>query len=217
MKVKEIVEKYGLDELEFDRFMLIKDVPCKKTFSGTIIPDEDVENQVRAFHDFQASFRKDYTAKRQEEKEAIRQHNQRLGLLFSLEGVRGRTLMVCKTKCIIKTEVTVGSVVTGNATDGEKVIFYKDCSGIQFKKSGLAIGYLQFETSSMQMNNQNSNFFSENTFTFEENAHGITNAMMEEVFYFMMDLIEQVKYEGMAAQVPAIPALVASFLASGDL
>lgn len=35
MKVKEIAEKYSIDEMDFDRFLLVKNLPCKKTFSGT--------------------------------------------------------------------------------------------------------------------------------------------------------------------------------------
>ena len=133
-----------------------------------------------------------------------------LGVLFQLKGVRGRTLTVCRNKCIIKTDVTVGSVMTGNATDGEKVIFLKNCSGLQFKESGLAIGYLQFETPSMQMNNQGSNFFSENTFTYEANTNGLTNEIMREVFYFVMELTENCAAGNNI--IPEIPATLAEYL-----
>lgn len=113
-------------------------------------------------------------------KEQILEEKRSRGLLYDLEGVRGRHIEIYERKCVITTTATVGSVVTGNATDGEKTIFYPDVVGIQFKKSGVTIGYLQFETSSAQMNNQASNVFSENTFTFEEGKNGITNDMMEE-------------------------------------
>ena len=135
-----------------------------------------------------------------------------LGSLFTIKGNRGRTLTVCKNKCIIKTDVTVGSVVTGNATDGEKIIFFKHCAGLQFKESGLTIGYLQFETPSMQMNNQSSNFFSENTFTFEE-KNGITNALVREVFYYTMELIENC-VSSTACDIPEYPPLLTKYLNS---
>lgn len=141
-------------------------------------------------------------------------HKKALNVLFTLKGNRGRTLTICKNKCIIKTDVTVGSVVTGNATDGEKIIFFKHCAGLQFKESGLAIGYLQFETPSMQMNNQNSNFFSENTFTFEE-KNGITNALMREVFYYTMELIEGCS-SNTDFQVPEYPPLLGNYLSSAQ-
>jgi hypothetical protein len=115
-------------------------------------------------------------------------------LLYHLEGVRGRAMWVFDRKCVIATRAGVGSFFTGNVSDGEKTIFYKDVVGIQFKKSGGLIGYLQFETASNQMNNQNSNMFSENTFTFEEGVNGITNDYVASVYRLVCDLIEAVKY-----------------------
>ena len=115
-------------------------------------------------------------------------------LLYNLEGVRGRSILIFDRKCVISTKVSVGSFITGNATDGEKTIFYKDVAGLQFKKSGGLIGYLQFETGSVQMNNQNCNMFSENTFTFENGKNGITNEMMENIYHQICDMIEEIKY-----------------------
>ena len=83
-----------------------------------------------------------------------------------LHGARGRSLYIYEDFLVIDVGVTVGSVVTGNATDGIKVIFYKDIIGIQFKLPGVLIGYLQFETPTMMMNNGKDNFFNENTYTF---------------------------------------------------
>lgn len=113
----------------------------------------------------------------------------------SVIGARGRSIDIFDNKAVIKTDITIGSVITGNATDGEKTVFYIDCVGVQFKRSGtaLAIGYLQLETSSMQMNNQNSNFFSENTFTYEEKPSS-SNALMQEVYQYIVRRIEGYKY-----------------------
>jgi len=108
-------------------------------------------------------------------------------------GARGRTLSVYDTKCVINTSVTAGSILSGNATDGEKTIFYLDCVGVQYKDAGKTLGYLQLETPSMQMNNQTSNFFSENTFSFE-NVPGSSNPTMQEVYAVITDLVEQHKY-----------------------
>ena len=87
---------------------------------------------------------------------------------FYVSGSRGRTIRVLKDRCIIKTSVTAGSVLTGNITDGEKTIFYYDCIGVQLKTAGALLGYLQIETASGLMNNNSSNFFNENTFTYED-------------------------------------------------
>lgn len=82
--------------------------------------------------------------------------------------------------------MTVGSVITSNATDGEKTIYLKNCTGIQYKRPGLTLGYIQFETNSGIMNNEKSNFFNENTFTFEEN-----NTLMDEVYEFIIAQMDE--------------------------
>lgn len=124
-------------------------------------------------------------------------------LLYQLEGVRGRSISIYDRKCVISTKAGVGSFITGNVSDGEKTIFYTDVVGVQFKKSGGLIGYLQFETGSVQMNNQNSNMFSENTFTFEHNKNGITNEQMEAIYHQVCNVIENIKY-GNTAQEPMV-------------
>ena len=144
----------------------------------------------------------------------LNRRNKVLDILFTLPGARGRTLHVSKNKCIIETRVTAGSVLTGNATDGEKVVFYKDCSGLQFKQSGMLLGYLQFETPSMQMNNQSSNFFSENTFTFETAGNGLSNELMREVFYYVLELIDLQKHNPGVETVPEFPPLLVDYLAN---
>ena len=87
------------------------------------------------------------------------------GVIYDITGSRGRRLIVFEDKVIIKTSVTPGSILTGNFSDGEKTIYYADCIGIQFKESGMQLGYLQLETASALMNNRASNFFNENSFT----------------------------------------------------
>lgn len=117
--------------------------------------------------------------------------------ICELEGVRGRNLKLYDTKIVITTKKTVGSLLTGNFTDGEKTIFLCDVVGIQFKKSGSMIGYLQFETPSMQMNNKSDNMFSENTFTYEEGKNGITNDLMDALYHFVVDRVEELKYKSL--------------------
>ena len=127
-------------------------------------------------------------------------------LLYELEGVRGRSMKVYDRKCVISTKATVGSFITGNVTDGEKTIFYADVVGVQFKRSGSLIGYLQFETGSVQMNNQNSNMFSENTFNFEHGKNGVTNEQMEAIYNQICDILETLKYGSVSTGTAAIPA-----------
>ena len=111
--------------------------------------------------------------------------------IFELKGARGRTLKLYDNKVVIVTKLTAGSVLTGNATDGEKTIFLSDVIGVQFKKCGLLLGYLQFETPSMQMNNQKDNMFSENTFTFEKD---VPNVLVEKIYSYVVDRLEEIKF-----------------------
>lgn len=120
-------------------------------------------------------------------------------LIFKIPGARGREIAVFDNKCVITTNITLGSVLTNNALDGEKTIFYIDVVGVQFKLSGMTLGYLQLETPSMQMNNQSSNMFSENTFTFEGTKE--INELMLQVRDYIIARIEGYKY-GTIHQVP---------------
>lgn len=113
------------------------------------------------------------------------------GPIYSINGVRGRHIDIYENKCVIKTKVTIGSLITNNATDGEKTIYYKDCVGIQFKPSKFTIGYLQFETAAGMMNNKNSNFWAENSFTFDPSV--VSNEKMEEVANYVKRRVDEIK------------------------
>ena len=123
------------------------------------------------------------------------------GAVYSIEGVRGRHIVVYEDKCVLSTKATFGSFVTGNISDGEKTIYYVDCIGVQFKKSGLQIGYLQLETASAIMNNRNNNFFNENSFTFDTTK--ISNEEMEEVANYVKQRVEEAKTRKNAPVVTA--------------
>lgn len=99
-------------------------------------------------------------------------------LIYDLKGCRGRHIKVYDDKVVLSVKAGVGSFLTGNVIDGQKTIYYSDCIGIQFKKSGIIIGYLQIETATGIMNQITSNLDNENTFTWD--AHKL-NKKMEEV------------------------------------
>ena len=112
-------------------------------------------------------------------------------IVYSIEGVRGRHIDIYQDKAVLSTKVTLGSIITQNASDGEKTIYYSDCIGIQFKPSKVKIGYLQLETASSSGNNRSSNFFNENSFTFDTTV--ISNEKMEEVVNFVKKRIDEIK------------------------
>lgn len=111
--------------------------------------------------------------------------------VYDLQGVRGRHLTVFQDKVVLSVKATIGSFLTGNITDGEKTIYFVDCIGIQYKASGFAIGYLQFETAGGIMNNKASNFFNENTFTWDTTVQ--TNDKMNEVANYCKKCVDECK------------------------
>lgn len=202
MIISDICEQNGLEEQDFKEFLFRYGYPVitNEYTNDAVLEDAYVRSAVR-----------DYCAEAEEKlreqmlreaalRERRRKHYQ--GFLFRIRGARGRVLEVYNNKCIIQTKVTLGSVITGNASDGEKTIFYPDCTAIQFKLSRALIGYLQLETPSMQMNNTKSNFFSENTFTFEGTDK---NELMSEVYYFVSDLVGAAKYGHLDPNQVSIP------------
>ncbi len=112
--------------------------------------------------------------------------------IFSLKGARGRHMSVFEDRVIIKTKVSAGSLLSGNASDGEKTIYYSDCIGVQFKDVGAQLGYIQLETASSAMNNKASNFFNENSFTFDKSREG--NITMRQVADYIQEKIKESKH-----------------------
>ena len=151
-------------------------------------------------------------AREETEKAATEAKKKEMGLIYDLKGCRGRSLRVYENKCIFKVSITVGSILTQNATDGEKTIYYSDVIGIQFKPSGLAIGYLQLETASSSGNNKTSNFFNENSFTYE--PQNITNEEMEKVVAYIRERVEACKE---AKNNPVIAAPVAAVSVADEI
>ena len=134
-----------------------------------------------------------------------RREKQNVGIVYDLKGVRGRTMKVYEDRALIKTTASVGTLLVGNASDGEKTIYYVDCIGVQFKESGLQIGYIQLETASALMNNKQNNFFNENSFTFDLSV--TTNEKMREVADYIRERVSASKNR--TAQPAAAPVSAA--------
>ena len=127
--------------------------------------------------------------------------------LYSFGGARGRHIEVFENKCVIKTNVTLGSLITGNVTDGEKTIYYQDCIGIQFKEVGWLLGYLQIETSTSMMDKKHDNFFCENTFTFgkklimSDGKKEVANEKMREITNYIKSRLDEIKTKGYSPSI----------------
>ena len=135
-----------------------------------------------------------------------------IGGVFHIDGCRGRSLRVYENKCVFTTDATIGSILAGNATDGQKTIYYSDVIGIQYKPADITIGYLQLETASSSGNNMVSNFFNENSFTYE--TRNITNEEMEKVVAYIRERVEACKE---AKNNPVIAAPVAAVSVADEI
>lgn len=125
-------------------------------------------------------------------------------LIYDLNGCRGRMIKVYDDKVVLSVKAGLGSFITGNISDGEKTIYYADCIGVQFKKSGFQIGYLQFETAGGIMNNRANNFFNENTFTWDTTQQ--SNEKMEEVANYAKERVDYYKNARNAPVATSSPA-----------
>lgn len=126
------------------------------------------------------------------------------GAIYDLNGVRGRHMTVFEDRVILKVKATIGSFITGNISDGEKTIYFSDCIGVQFKESGFQIGYLQFETAGRIMNNSASNFFNENTFTWDTTVQ--SNEFMRQVADYTKERVSFYKQQKSAPVVQTVSA-----------
>ncbi len=129
---------------------------------------------------------------------------------YDVKGARGRYLKVYEDKCIIGTKAGVGSFITGNGSDGEKTIYYNDVLGVQYKRPGMQLGYLQLETASGTMNNKKSDFFNENSFTFDNKLA----TQMEEIARFVKKKVDEVKS---AKNAPSSTTVVQQTSAADEL
>lgn len=113
------------------------------------------------------------------------------GIKYSLDGARGRHMDVYEDRVCITTDVTIGSLIAGNVTDGSKEIYFSDVIGVQAKAPSITLGYIQFETASIMMNNGGDNFFNENTFTYNESD--LPNGLADEVVKFVKEKVAELK------------------------
>lgn len=112
------------------------------------------------------------------------------GVVYSLNGVSGKHLDVYENKVVLSIKKGFWSSVSN---EGQKTIYYTDCTSVQFKKcGGVTTGYLQFETASVaaKRGNPASNQMNENSFVFNSSKY---NAQMQEVYEYISQKVEECK------------------------
>jgi hypothetical protein len=113
------------------------------------------------------------------------------GIIYALDGARGRHMDVYNDRVCIITKGTIGALIAGNITDGEKEIYYSDVIGVQIKAPSTTLGYIQLETASAMMNNSQDNFSNENTFTYDEGQ--VSPVLIDEVVSFIRSKVSECK------------------------
>ena len=159
----------------------------KTTFSGTVMIDGDFGKMGAYIKDTckeEPENQQDESSK--ECQYVLNDPNAR----YNIKGARGRNMRVYPDRVVITVTGTLGSLLTGNITDGEKTIFFHDVIGIQFKYTGAIIGYIQFETACGLMNNSSNNLFNENTFTYDNSN---MDAQMTEIKDYIIEQVARFK------------------------
>ena len=221
MKIDEICSRYNIDEKDFESFLFFSNLKYEHNLFGKIIiADRLVDEYVKRFIRHQNSENAENNEPSTEiiadvetkKSLSFESYNKGMekpanGAIYSINGVRGRHIDVFDNKCIIKTKVTIGSLLTHNATDGTKTIYYADVVGVQFKEPGITIGYLQLETPGLTMNNAASNFFNENSFTFDTTV--IATEKMREIAAYIEERVQEIKRPKQETQTvaPAVPQI----------
>lgn len=122
-------------------------------------------------------------------------------LVYDLKGVRGRYMKVYEDRAILSIKANLGSMLIGNVTDEERTIYFKDCSGVEYKGCGMLVGYLKFEMTHGMVNNRSNKYYGENTFTWDLLVQ--TNSKMLEVANYVRSRID---FYHPTQKTPADPA-----------
>lgn len=101
---------------------------------------------------------------------------------------RGKQLLVYEDRVVIIVQKTAMNFLQGNYTDGSKTIYYADMIAIQYKKPGLQVGYILFETASAKSSTKgnynrrnrmmNNNFLDEHTVRFDNKIAAVMNQII---------------------------------------
>ena len=213
MTTRSIAEKYNIDQEQFESFIEKRKLRYTTGMVGCIVDDNLVCEYVKLFNERDNNTKTaDGEQVTNEKAKPFDTYNAELGksvegAIYRIDGVRGRHLDVFDNRCIIKTKVTIGSLLSHNATDGVKTIYYSDVVGVQFKTPGFTIGYLQLETPGMTMNNKASNFFNENSFTYDESV--VKTEKMREIVAYIEERVQEIKHpkENPQTVAPAAPQI----------
>ncbi|MBQ3055506.1 MAG: SHOCT domain-containing protein [Oscillospiraceae bacterium] len=117
------------------------------------------------------------------------------GVKYCIVNNLGKILDVYENKVVFTSTKSTSTLVTGlvfgnSVTQGEKTIYYKDATGVQYKPSTVLDGYIQVETASGNMTSSSSQYSGENSIQFSGKK---LNEEAEIVVAYIKDRIEEIK------------------------
>ena len=117
------------------------------------------------------------------------------GVKYCIVNNTGKVLDVYENKVIFTSTQSTSTLVTGlvfgsSVTQGEKTIYYKDATGVQYKPSTVLDGYIQIETASGNMTSSSSQYSGENSIQFSGKQR---NEEAEIIVAYIKSRIEEIK------------------------
>ena len=117
------------------------------------------------------------------------------GVKYCIVNNTGKVLDVYENKVVFTSTQSTSTLVTGlvfgsSVTQGEKTIYYKDATGVQYKPSTVLDGYIQVETASGNMTSSSSQYSGENSIQFSGKQR---NEEAEIIVAYIKSRIEEIK------------------------
>ena len=117
------------------------------------------------------------------------------GVKYCIINNTGKILDVYENKVVFTSTQSTSTLVTGlvfgsSVTQGEKTIYYKDATGVQYKPSTVLDGYIQVETASGNMTSSSSQYSGENSIQFSGKQR---NEEAEIIVAYIKNRIEEIK------------------------
>ena len=117
------------------------------------------------------------------------------GVKYCIVNNTGKVLDVYENKVVFTSTQSTSTLLTGlvfgnSVTQGEKTIYYKDATGVQYKPSTVLDGYIQVETASGNMTSSSSQYSGENSIQFSGKQR---NEEAEIIVAYIKSRIEEIK------------------------
>lgn len=110
--------------------------------------------------------------------------------IYTIAGTKDKHIVIFSDRVAITSNPSFLKTILYDVIDSEKVIYFSDCIGLQYRTSG-GIGYFQFETAATQGYSFTRTFIDENTFSFYPKDYSIEK--IKEIVDFIQKKIGESK------------------------